>query len=244
MKKYFFLLIIRISFSQSEYISYDDRIFNVGKSLFICNENYIEFDNCDNRNADKKILNKLDSSLPVCITYLGDSIFFISKLSHFHENDTNRKIFVNSYYKLGINNQLYLEGMSWNRTINGIPLSLINYKKGKAHGDYLTFDSLSNIMSHQQYFEGELQGLSTHYFSNGRVKSIGNFSKNCQFGYWIDYSINGVVIKEGNYEIIKIESKKGGFLFSVKHGKWKYYNDDGTICEIIEYDRDEILKIE
>ena len=62
---------------------------------------------------------------------------------------------------------------------------------------FILFEN-GNLMSTYSYSdEGNLDGVFIEYFSNGKIKTTGEFENNIQTGFWKSYYINGNIETEG-----------------------------------------------
>lgn len=82
---------------------------------------------------------------------------------------------------------------------------------GMAHGLGRLFDN-RNQLKYEGYWEkGSFSGKGTYYFQNGDVYE-GFFSENCLDGMGILYDRQGLVVKKGYFDRVKIEETESGCL--------------------------------
>lgn len=94
----------------------------------------------------------------------------------------------------------------------------------KCNGEII--DTLDNdkIIHKAFYVDGKPQGLATTFFSNGQVKSIGNYENGIKIGIWNYYFENGNIESEIIYNLNLKEPQK-----------WIDYYENGMIESKFEY---------
>lgn len=117
----------------------------------------------------------------------------------------------------------------------------------KRIGKWIYFHPNSTqIMSEENYSDGELHGRTTTYFSNGNKTEEIDYVHGIQHGIHNYYSENGVLIKKLKYENGKLHGPafyydahgqttiEGAYKQGKKDGVWKYY-ENGTVVLEEEY---------
>lgn len=139
-----------------------------------------------------------------------------------------------SYYDNGI---LKSEGNRVNFELEGLwkffdnegNLSLsIEYKQGKKHGKRITY--LENEIIKENFEEDIKQGLTEHFFKDGKIKKEIFFKDGLEEGFARDYDISGNIIVIYNYRrgfLIDREIINRRNSLDNKHGKWIYFYETG-----------------
>lgn len=78
--------------------------------------------------------------------------------------------------------------------------------------------------SWQEYVNGVGQGKWINYYENGNYKEIGYYNNNLVEGPITKYYENGNLKAEGTYKD-----------WRVKIGKWKYFDEDGKLVNVVDY---------
>jgi antitoxin component YwqK of YwqJK toxin-antitoxin module len=131
---------------------------------------------------------------------------------------------------------------------NGSLLSRIKYKSGKRTEERV-FDpqgrlhsinkfNLDTLIYRERYWEnGQLReagafeddgipiGEWKFYFKDGRLATIGEFSKGLPVGKWEYYYVNGQLSEVGNFDENHL-----------KTGRWKSYFENGKLKEVVVYE--------
>ena len=93
------------------------------------------------------------------------------------------------------------------------------YLNNQKHGEYKMYFSDGKIKEIGNWKFDKPDGDWKAYHSNGVMRAIGQYKEGNQTGLWKFYFENGVIAAEGNY------------INNQQKGKWIYYNDIGEIDE-------------
>jgi antitoxin component YwqK of YwqJK toxin-antitoxin module len=81
-----------------------------------------------------------------------------------------------------------------------------------------------NYESWQEFENGVGQGKWINYYENGNYKEIGNYNNNLVEGSIQKFYKNGILKSKGTYK-----------NWRIKIGEWKYYSEDGSLNNTIDY---------
>ena len=133
------------------------------------------------------------------------------------------------------------------------------YDNGKlfVQKNYLDSGKMRYVKYHKngnKFYEGEYDisfppssgklGIFTEWYSNGKVKQIETYNKsgwNSWYSYRLEkfsYYYNGKVKTRKNYIVHETNLQKE----KINHGKWTYYNEDGTIQKEENYKDGQLVK--
>lgn len=214
------ILISAIGFSQRDCVEWKKITFCVGESRVF----------------------EVENSTPYSALYLGDSLFELNRTFP-GLNPRNRELFHSTNCsRLNSSGELIAEGLNLVKNDKGITISIRNYKNGALFGEFLDFDSTSNIIR-RAYYDGQLNSQEIKYYPNGKIKSVGSNLRGLEIGYWQYFYPNGNLKEEGNYIKIEVESnnslkKNTKTYYTEKSGEWRYYNEDGSLKEIVIHKND------
>tara|TARA_R100000935_G_scaffold21876_4_gene40525 strand:+ start:76640 stop:77332 length:693 start_codon:yes stop_codon:yes gene_type:complete len=123
-------------------------------------------------------------------------------------------------------------------TIKGKVVSEGQMKGKDRIGEWVYFQKKSNaIMSKEVYVAGELEGVQTTYYPDGKVTEEITFVKGIKQGDNLYYSPEGVLLKKLIYHDDKLHGPaeyydangnvtiKGYYKNGKKHGLWQYFKD-------------------
>ena len=103
----------------------------------------------------------------------------------------------------------------------GSPLKEINYKNGQLNDIGKQYYESGKLMEEQQFKDGELNGFRKYYYENGQL--------------WVELIFN----KSKPWKVVSNFDSKGNKrdagTLSNGNGTIVYYNEDGTIREILKY---------
>ena len=130
-------------------------------------------------------------------------------------------------FKLGKKDGLWTE---W--YVNGQKWWEGNYKDGKEDGEWIYWDRNGQKNQKETYKDGELDGLYTTWYKNGQKSTEESYKDGKRGdGLWTKWYENGQKEEEG------MVLSDDGYIKLI--GKWTYYNKDGSVKEIKDYDKDE-----
>ena len=98
-----------------------------------------------------------------------------------------------------------------------------NFRKGKFHGESITYYPNGVIKSYCIFIDGNLSGYYKTYYKNGNIKEIKNYREGLKEGESRSYYITGN-LERVNY-----------YVNDKKHGEDISYYEDGTIKSIINF---------
>ena len=124
--------------------------------------------------------------------------------------------------KDGLWTEWYVNGQKWWEG---------NYKDGKEDGEWIYWDRNGQKNQKETYKDGELDGLYTTWYKNGQKSTEESYKDGERVGLWTKWYENGQKEEEG------MVLSDDGYIKLI--GKWTYYNKDGSVKEIKDYDKDE-----
>lgn len=107
---------------------------------------------------------------------------------------------------------------------------VINYLEGKKNGARVTYRENEYIEEH--FVNDQKQGLTTVYFSNGKVKSTTNFINGLENGLSKTFNEEGVVVLLVEYKsgfVVSRESINHTDMKGDQQGRWVFFWDNGKI---------------
>lgn len=131
--------------------------------------------------------------------------------------------------------------------------STLYYENGElaARGNYIgtekdsTWEYYSyydhSIKARETYSQGMRNGFAYHYYPDGTISEKMEWKDNMKHGKWEKYYSNQAVMIRGIYKEDKLNgpfrvtnengelSVQGTFLNNLRHDKWVFYKEDGTI---------------
>ncbi len=151
--------------------------------------------------------------------------------------------YVTFYHK---NKEVMSEGVYWNQkkdstwvnfNSDGLVTETEEYKNDQLNGKKITYfieaqreEGKLKVLTVSHYKDNLLHGEFKEFFSNGKLKRIGNFELGDKVGIWTDYNLNGQLVG-------KVRYKKG-----LPHG-WAYaYDAKGTVIQETLYKNGTQLK--
>lgn len=116
------------------------------------------------------------------------------------------------------------------------------YINDKKQGKWEFFDVRGNIISQENYEDDKKHGEEIIFFEDGEKAIIKNWKDGVEHGEIVEYYNNGNIKYKGTFQDGNMEGLvemfyyngkhkvRGKYQFSVKHGLWIYYNEDGTVA--------------
>lgn len=125
--------------------------------------------------------------------YLNGSMHGLKKVYY----EQNNMILEESYYKYGLRDSIAKYYNS-----NGNLIAIYPYKMGNFEGVVKTFYSSGNLQSEETYSQNISNGAYKEYFDDSlkKVKLSGQNINGIKEGKWIEYDIDGKVIKTTTYK--------------------------------------------
>ena len=139
------------------------------------------------------------------------------------------------------------------------------YKNGElaAEGKYhniqkdsiwMYYSYYSNTLTYTEtYLEGQKNGLSTKYYTNGQVAELMNWKSDMKHGEWLQFYEDSTLRLsshytnnelDGPYSVYNAIGKliiTGQYINSKPDGTWHYYNNDGLLKYELLYDDGKVL---
>lgn len=110
-----------------------------------------------------------------------------------------------------------------------------SYLQGVKNGLWYKMDKAGDMVAIENFRRGVLDG-EVKYFSNGQVTVIGRYR-----GLNPDLEIDTIMVVDpvsGKQDLVPVKADMG----SVKHGTWRYYNEEtGAISRVEEYQVDNLI---
>ena len=133
------------------------------------------------------------------------------------------------------------EGVWQNYWENGQLKNSSEFKKGKLHGNWTSFNPYGNIKVIGKYKNGFEKGKWITLFSNGQYKEVKNMKIIKKKSKANDVVLKGRVhqmsVKHGKYEAYSARDyqlvEKGVYKNGKKHGTWFAYHPGGRIPSVI-----------
>ena len=104
---------------------------------------------------------------------------------------------------------------------------------------YILSDTSGEKIVESKYLNGQLHGLHSEWWYNGKKKTLGRYKKGKRHGRWVEYHNNGNIFtensfKNGIYDGSSSEWHENGTLHckgkyneGEKLGSWEYWDDKG-----------------
>ncbi|MBO9153931.1 toxin-antitoxin system YwqK family antitoxin [Chitinophaga sp. GCM10012297] len=107
------------------------------------------------------------------------------------------------------------------------------YKNDRKEGVWKKYTTDGDVMAEETFKNGVLDGLCKYFYPNGKISAIGNM-----LSVDIDGQKDTIVVIDpvSGQENLTEVTRKG---YSVKHGEWKVYDEDGTMMRET-YDKGEL----
>ena len=125
------------------------------------------------------------------------------------------------------------------------------YKKGVQDSVCLTYSEKGNLSSKDYYSSGMLNGDSRKWFDNGQVFQEGQYVDGMMDGLWYIFYPSGALASKAEYNMgtgKQICYEESGYkclevpyVNNVKHGKEIYYNPDGRVTKVVEYEKGKVI---
>lgn len=124
----------------------------------------------------------------------------------------------------------------------------IEKKSGKYNGK-ATFYYADGLKQHECFYSNDtLQGKSTRWYNNGKIYTTEHFKNNMLHGVVQAFDMNGKKVREENYHLDTLNGAYSEFYTSgqakiqghyrkgLYDGQWIYFEDDGTIIGMGDFD--------
>lgn len=122
-----------------------------------------------------------------------------------------------------------------------------DYKDGKQHGLFQYYHGLGHLDYEIRYKNNLKEGKSIHYYEDGTVKLESNYVNDVIHGHYITFWENAMPYQTGWFKWGEKDSlwtryyREGGkrmegiFRYDVQVGEWTWWDDDGIIARIEQY---------
>ena len=134
---------------------------------------------------------------------------------------------------------------------NGNVKSELRYVDGKLNGECLWYYANGKKMTEATYKNGEIDGEMKKWFENGQLFQEGSYVDGLMDGPWFVYYPSGALAAKAYYKMgtgKQICYEESGYKClevpyrnNLKHGKEMYYNPDGRITKIVEYEDGKVI---
>lgn len=101
---------------------------------------------------------------------------------------------------------------------NQVPKSVIQYKNGKRHGNYLEWNTQGRLVLRHQYVNDTLNGLQTNFAGNGNRLKVYNYKMGVLEGLQQVFDSNEKILESGYY------------VNGIKDGLFAWYFSNGKLA--------------
>ena len=125
------------------------------------------------------------------------------------------------------------------------------YKNGLRDSICRSYSVKGILISEDYYAEGKLNGESKKWYDNGQVFQEGQYTDGMMDGLWFIFYSSGALASKAEYKMgtgKQICYEESGYkclevpyVNNLKHGKEIYYNPDGRITKIVEYEEGKVI---
>ena len=120
------------------------------------------------------------------------------------------------------------------------------YKEGLQDSVCRVFSEKGDMVSEDHYRCGQLNGESRKWYDNGQIFQEGQYVDGLMDGLWLVFYPSGALASKAEYRMgtgKQIGYDESGykclevsFVGNQKHGREIYYNPDGSVTKIVEYE--------
>lgn len=125
------------------------------------------------------------------------------------------------------------------------------YKHGLRDSICRSYSVKGNLASEDYYEKGKLNGESKKWYDNGQIFQEGQYIDGMMDGSWFIFYPSGALAGKAEYKMgtgRQICYEESGYkclevnyVGNLKHGKETYYNPDGRITKIVEYEKGKVV---
>ena len=139
-----------------------------------------------------------------------------------------------------------LEGLYQRWYLNGQLAEERWYKNGQQDSVSRSYSERGNLVSEDHYRRGRLNGESKKWYDNGQTFQEGQYVEGMMDGLWLVFYPSGALASKTNYKMgtgkqicydeTGYKCLEVPYVDNVKHGREIYYNPDGSVVKIVEYE--------
>ena len=202
---------------------------SIALSVFVCCSDGVQKSYWDDGTLKSELRYKDEKLNGECVWYTADG--HVLTRAYYQDDTLN-----GCYQRYYPNGTLEIEG--W-------------YKQGQRDSVYRTYSEKGKLVSEEYYVEGKLNGEARKWYDNGQVFQEGQYVNGMMDGSWFIFYPSGAlagkaVYKMGTgkqicYEESGYKCLEVPYVDNLKHGKEIYYNPDGTVTKIVEYEQGEVV---
>ena len=125
------------------------------------------------------------------------------------------------------------------------------YRDGLRDSISHSYSEKGNVLSEEYYVDGKLEGEIRKWYDNGQVFQEGQYVNGMMDGQWFIFYASGALASKANYRMgtgKQICYEESGYkclevpyVDNLKHGKEIYYNPDGRVTKIVEYEHGKVV---
>ncbi len=125
------------------------------------------------------------------------------------------------------------------------------YKNGLRDSICRSYSLQGVLISEDYYAEGKLNGESKKWYDNGQVFQEGQYTDGMMDGLWFIFYSSGALASKAEYKMgtgkqtcydeSGYKCLEVHYANNLKHGKEIYYNPDGRITKIVEYEEGKVV---
>lgn len=125
------------------------------------------------------------------------------------------------------------------------------YKKGVQDSVCMIYSEAGSLSSKDYYSCGKLNGESKKWYDNGQVFQEGQYVDGMMDGSWFIFYPSGALASKAEYKMgtgKQICYEESGYkclevpyVNNLKHGREIYYNPDGRITKIVDYEEGNVI---
>lgn len=129
-----------------------------------------------------------------------------------------------------------------------------NYKDDVLDGTYTRWHPNGKMASEEHYVNGKLDGEVKKWFDNGQLFQEGQYSEGMMDGQWFIFYPSGALAGKAEYKMgtgKQVCYEESGYkclevpyVDNLKQGREIYYNPDGRITKIVEYEKGKVVSEE
>ncbi len=132
-------------------------------------------------------------------------------------------------------------------TQNGGLMKKAHYKDDVLEGQCVSWHPNGKMASEECYVNGKLDGEAKKWYDNGQLFQEGQYAEGMMDGQWFIFYPSGALASKADYvmgtgkqtcyEESGYKCLEVPYVDNLKHGKEIYYNPDGRVTKIVEYER-------